>query len=105
MRACKGPKTIAVIKKPASGKLLSTSTKLDQDELLPGFSEAKSLEDSSNKNDNDVRLLLIKVGKGPRIIAANGKPSSEKLLSASTNLALEIGQDIRAKKILILKTG
>ena len=48
MRAGKGPKIVAANGKPASGKLLSTSTKLVQDELPPGSPEARNLEDSSN---------------------------------------------------------
>ena len=105
MRAGKGPKTAATNGKPASGKLLSASTKLVQDELPPGSPEARSLEDSSNQNDNDVKLPLVNAGKGPRTAAANGKPANGKLSSASTKLALGIGQDVRAKKVLTLKTG
>ena len=81
------------------------STKLVQDELLPGSLEARSLEDSSDQDDDDVTLPLVRAGKGPRTAAANGKPASGKLLSASTKLALGIGQDVRAKKVLTLKTG
>ena len=47
----------------------------------------------------------MRAGKGPRTTAANGKPASGKLSSASTKLALGIGQDVRAKKVLTLKTG
>ena len=105
MRAGKGPRTAAANGKPASGKLLSASTKLVQDELPPGSPEARSLEDSSDQDDNDVRLPPVRAGKGPRTAAANGKPASGKLSSASTKLALGIGQDVRAKKVLTLKTG
>ena len=105
VRAGKGPKTTAANGKPASGKLLSASTKLVQDKLSPGSSEARSLEDSSDQDDDDVRLSPMRVGKGPRTTAANGKPASGKLSSASTKLALGIGQDVRAKKVLTLKTG
>ena len=45
------------------------------------------------------------VDKRLRTVAANGKPASGKLLSASTKLALGTGQDVRAKKVLTLKTG
>ena len=105
MRAGKGPRTAAANGKPASGKLLSASTKLVQDELPPGSPDARSLEDSSNQDDNDLRLPLVRAGKGPRIAAANEKPASGKLSLALTKLALGIGQDVRAKKVLILKTG
>lgn len=47
----------------------------------------------------------MRVDKGPRTLAANGKPVSDKLLSISNKLALGIGQDVRAKKVLTLKTG
>ena len=95
------PRTAAANGKPANGKLLSASTKLVQDELLPGSPEAKSLEDSNNQDDNNVRLLPVKVSKRPRTVAANGKSVSGKLSSVSTKLALGIGQDVRAKKYLL----
>ena len=47
----------------------------------------------------------MRADKGPRTAAANKKPASGKLSSASTKLTLGIGQDVRAKKILALKTG
>ena len=47
----------------------------------------------------------MRVGKRPKTAAANGKPANGKLLSASTKLALGIRQDMRAKKVLTLKTG
>ena len=105
MRAGKGPRTVAANGKPASGKLSSTSPKLVQDELPPDSLEARSLEDSSNQDDDDIRLPLMRVGKRPRTAAANEKPASGKLLLTSTKLALRIGQDVRAKKVLTLKTG
>ena len=105
MRAGKRPRTAAANGKPASSKLSSASTKLVQDELPSGSPEARSLEDSSNQDDNDVKLPPVRAGKGPRTAAANEKPASGKLSSTSTKLALEIGQDVRAKKVLILKTG
>ena len=105
MRAGKGPRTAAANGKPASGKLLSASTKLIQDKLPPGSPEAGSLEDSSDQDNDDVRLPPVRAGKGPRTAAANGKPASGKLSSASTKLALGIRQDVRAKKVLTLKTG
>ena len=80
-----------------------TSTKLVQDELPPFSPEAKSLDNSSDQDDNDVRLLFVRADKRPRIATANGKPASGKLLSALTKLALGIWQDVRAKKVLILK--
>ena len=90
VRAGKGPRTAAANEKPASGKLLSASTKLVYDELPPSSPEAKSLEDSSDQNDNHVKLSPVRAGKGPRTTAANGKPASGKLSSASTKLALGI---------------
>ena len=79
MRLGKGPKTAAANGKSASGKLLSASTKLVQDKLPPSSLKAKNLEDSSDQDNNDVRLLLVRVGKGPRTAAANGKLASGKL--------------------------
>ena len=105
MRAGKGPRTAAANEKPASGKLLSALPKLVQDELLPGSLEARSIKDSSDQDDDDVRLPPVRAGKRPRTAATNGKPVSGKLSSASTKLALRIGQDVRAKKVLTLKTG
>ena len=105
MRAAKRPRTAAANGKPASCKLSLTSTKLVQDELPPGSPKARSLEDSSDQNDNVVKLPPVKMGKRPRTAAANGKPVSGKLLSTLNKLALGIGQDVRAKKILTLKTG
>ena len=105
MRAGKGPRTAAANRKLAIGKISSASTKLVQDEILFSSQEARSLEDSSDQDDNDVRLPPVRAGKGPRTAAANGKPASGKLSSASTKLALGIGQDVRAKKVLILETG
>ena len=105
MRVGKGPRTAAANEKPASGKLLSASTKLIQDELPPGSPEARSLKDSSKQDDNDVRLPSVRADKGPKTAAANGKLASGKLSSVSTKLTLGIGQDVRAKKVLTLKTG
>ena len=105
MRAGKGPRTAAANGKPASDKLLLASTNLVQDELSLGSTEARSLEDSSDQDDDDIRLPPVRAGKGPKTAAANGKPASGKLSSASTKLALGIGQDVRAKKVLTLKTG
>ena len=105
MRAGKGSRTVVANGKLASGKLLLASTKLVQNELLPGSPEAKSHENSSDQDNNDVRLPPVRAGKRPRTTAANGKPASGKLSSASTKLALGIGQDMRAKKVLTLKTG
>ena len=105
MKAGKKLRNIATNKKPVSDKLLSATTKLVQDKLPPGSPEAWSLEDSSNKDDNDIRLLPVRAGKGPRTAAANRKPASGKLLLTLIKLALGIRQDVRAKKILTLKTG
>ena len=105
MRVGKGPRTTAANEKPVSGKLSSASTKLVQDKLPLGFPEARSLEDSSNQDDNNIRLPPVRVGKGPKTATANGKPVSGKLSSVSTKLTLGIGQDMRAKKVLTLKTG
>ena len=105
MRVDKRPRTAAANGKLASGKLLLASTKLVQDKLSPGSPETRSLEDSSDQDDDDVKLPPMRAGKGLRTAAANGKPASGKLSSASTKLALGIGQDVRAKKVLTLKTG
>ena len=98
-----GLKGAVVNKKPATGKLLLVSKKLIKDELLPGSLEVRSFEDSSNQDDNDVRLLPVRVGKKSKTVTANGKPASSKLLLASTKLVLEIEQDVRAKKVFTLK--
>ena len=79
MRAGKKPKTAAANKKPTSGKLSSASTKLVQDELPLGSLEARGLEDSSEQDDDNVRLLPVRPVKRPRTIAANRKPVSGKL--------------------------
>ena len=105
MRVDKGPRTVAANEKPTSSKLLSASTKLVQNELPPGFPEARSFEDSSNQNEDDVRLPPVKAGKGSKTSIVNGKLASSKLALASTKLALGIGQDVSAKKVLTLKTG
>ena len=97
--------TTAANGKPASGKLLLASTKLVQDEPLPNSPEAGSLENSSNQNDNDFRLPSMRVDKEPRTAIANRKLANGKLSSPSTKLALQIGQDMRAKKVFTLKTG
>lgn len=47
-------------------------------------------------------MLLIRRNKRPKTEAVNGKPVSGKLLLVSTQLALEIGQDVRAKKVFTL---
>ena len=91
MKANKGPRIAATNRKPASNKLLSVSTKLVQEDLLPGCPEARSLKDSSGQDDNDVRLLSVKAGKKPKTAAANGKLASGKLLLVLTKLSLEIG--------------
>ena len=101
----KEPKTAAANGKPTNGKMLLASTKLVQDELLPGSSEAKSLENSSNQDSNNIGLPLVKAGQRLKTATANEKPACGKLLSVSTKLALKIGQNVKAKKVLILKTG
>ena len=105
MMACKGPKTAGANRKPRNSKLSLASTKLVQDKLLSGSPEARSLKDNSNQDDNNVRLPLVRGGKGLKTVAANEKPASSKLSSTSTKLALRIRQDVRAKKVLTLKTG
>ena len=105
MRVDKGPRTVASNKKSASGKLLLTTTTLVKNELLPNFLKVKSLEDSSNQDDNDIRLLSLRAGKGPRTTVLNRKPANGKLLLTSNKLALEIGQNVRVKKVLTLKIG
>ena len=105
MRIAKELKTAAANGKPPSGKLLLALTKLVEDELPPGSLEVRSFEDSSDQDNNDVKIPPLRAGKGPRTAAANRKPASGKLSLASTKLALGIGQDVRAKKVLTLKTG
>ena len=97
--------TIAANEKPVSGKLWLVSTKLVQDELPLGSSKDGSLEDSSDQDDNDVKLPFMKEGKRLGTASVNGKPVSGKLLSTSTKLALGIRQDVKANNIFILKTG
>lgn len=48
MRVAKEPKTVAINKKLANGKLLLISTKLVLDKLLLGFPKVRSLENNSN---------------------------------------------------------
>ena len=105
VRVGKGPKTAAANGKPVGSKLSSASTKLVRDELLPGSLEARSLKDNNDQDDDDVKLLPVRAGKGPRIATANGKPASAKLSLTSIKLVLGIRQDVRAKKILTLKTN
>ena len=105
MKAGKGTRTAVANRKPANSKLLLASTKLVQEKLLPGSSKARNFEDSYNQNDNDIKLLPVKAGEKPRTIVTNVKPVSDKLLLTSTKLTLENWQDMRAKKVLTLKTG
>ena len=105
VRVGKEPRIAVADEKLASGKLLSASTKLVQDELLPGSSKARSLEDSSDQDEDDIRLQHVRAGKGPKTAAVNKKPASGKLSSVSTELVLGIGLYVRAKKVLTLKTG
>ena len=90
MRAGKRPRIAATNGKPTSGKLLLASTKPVQDKLPLNSLEVRSLENSSDQDDNDIRLPPIRAGKGPRIAATNEKPASGKLSSASNKFALEI---------------
>lgn len=105
MRAGKGPKTAVANRKLASGKSLLESSKLVQDELTPGSPEVRNLENSSDQNVDNIRLPPVKASKRPKIGTVNRKPASSKLSLALTKVALRIGQDVRAKKILTLKTG
>lgn len=105
VRANKGTKTTAANRKPANNKLLSASTKLVQDKLPLGSLEARSLEDSSGQDENDIRLPLVKACKRPRTVDADRKPANSKLLSVLTKFAFRLRQDIRAKKVLTLKTS
>ena len=100
MRVSKRPRIAATNEKPVSSKLSSVLTKLVQNELLLGSLETKSLEDSSNKDDNNIKLPPVRVGKKLRTIAANRKPASDKLSLKLTKLALRIGEDMKAKKVL-----
>ena len=56
-----------------------------------GSPEAKSLKDSSDQDDDNVKLSPMRASKGPKTVVANEKPASGKLLSTSTKLALGIG--------------
>lgn len=105
MRVDKRPKIVATNEKPASGKLLSTSIKLVQDKLLPGFLKAKNLKNSSDQDDNNIRLPPVRADKGPRTTIANRKPGNGKLSLVLTKLVIRIGQDVWTKKVLILKIG
>ena len=86
MTVGKGPRTTAANGKPASGKLLSVSPKLVQDELPPSSPEAKSLEDSSDQDDDNVRLPPVRAGKKLRTAAANGKPANGNCCRHQLNL-------------------
>ena len=103
MKASKRPKTATTNEKPVSSKLLLASTKLVPDELLPSSSKVRSLENSSNQNDNDIRLPLLRADKRLRTTATNGKPVSGKLSLTLTKLPLRISSDVKGKKILTLK--
>lgn len=83
--------------KLANGKLSLASTKLIQNKLLPGYMEARIPEENSNQDNNNIKLLFMKVDKKPRTAAAN-----KKLAGGNS---LEIRQDMRAKKVLTLKTS
>ena len=72
---------------------------------MPGFLEARSLENSNDPDANDVKLSLVTADKRPKTTATNGKRANGKLLSAITKLVLGIGQDGRIEKILTLKNG
>ena len=85
--------------------MLLVSTKLVQDELLLDSPKTKSFKNNSNQNNNNVKLLLVMRSKRPKIKAANTKLANNKLLLILTKLNLKIGQDIKAKKVIILKTG
>ena len=69
------------------------------------FKSGRSLEDSSNQDNNNVRLPPVRAGKRLTTVTANRKLASSKLSSASTKLALGIEQDVRAEKGLTLKTS
>lgn len=90
MMVGKKSKTIAANRKLVSGKLLLTTTKSVQNELLHIFPEAKSLKDSSNLNDNNIGLPSIRIDREPKTAAANKKLASSKLLSTLTKYTLEI---------------
>ena len=105
VRVGKGPRTIVANGKRANSKLSLILTKLVEDELLLDFLEARNLKDSNNKDDNNIKLSLVRSDKRPKTTAANGKPASSKLSSVLTRLTLRMGQDVRAKKVLTLKTG
>lgn len=88
VKAGKCLRTAVANGKPASGKLSWASTNLIQDELLPSCLEARNLENSSNQDDNNVRLFPMRAGKKPRTATANKKMANSKLWLASTELPL-----------------
>lgn len=86
-------------------KLFLASIKLVQDKLLSGSPEARNLENSSDQDDNNIRLLPLKKSKKLKIETINEKSANSKLSSILTKLALKIKQDIEIKKVFILKTS
>lgn len=101
----KKSKTAIINKKLRSSKSLSASIKLIQDELLPNFSKVKNFENNFNLVDNNVKLLLVNENKWLKNKATIRKLASDKLSSISIKFILRIRQDVRAKKVLILKVG
>lgn len=106
VKESKRSQTATANKKLTSSKQLFVSTRLIADKLPPNFSKVRHLKDSSDQNDNDVRLLSMRRNKKVKTKAAiNKKPVNSKLLSVSTKLTLRIRQDVKAKKVFILNTS
>ena len=105
VKTSKEPRRAATNGKSVNNKLSLALTKLVWDKLSLGFPKGRSLEDNSDQDDDNIKLLPKKAGKWPKIAAANEKLVNGKLLLILTKLALKIGQDVRAKKILTLKTS
>lgn len=79
--------------------------KLVYDKVLLNSPQVKSLENSNNQDNNNIKLLLEKKNKKSRTKAINRKPASDKLLPISTKFAWKNGKYMRAKKIFTLKTS
>lgn len=69
---------------------------------MPSSPETRYFENSSDQNNNNVRLLLVRKNKRLKTKVGNRKLVNDKLLSALSKLALKIEQDIKTKKVLTL---
>lgn len=98
-------KTVIANRKLSRKRLSLALTKLTQDNLLLRLPETKSFKDSSNWNNNNIRLSFVRADKKSKTVATNKKLISDKLLSTLIKLVLRIKQDIKTKKVSILKTS